>query len=132
VHSHYRRSQTHSVKLPASMTTPDPSAPASAPLVDQPLTPWYVYLLECRGGSLYCGITPDLQVRFARHLNGKGAAYTRMHRPLRMLAAMPCETRAAASRVEAATKQLSASAKWALAASWPLRDGLPVCVAEST
>jgi len=94
------------------------SAPAAAGT-------WYVYLLECRGARLYCGITPDLAARFARHRSGKGAAYTRMHAPLRMLAAMPCDSRASASRVEAATKKLSAAAKRALAAHWPLRVGLP-------
>jgi putative endonuclease len=101
-----------------------PSAPAAAGT-------WYVYLLECRGARLYCGITPDLAARFERHRSGKGAAYTRMHAAQRMLAALPCESRAAASRIEAATKKLSAAAKWSLAASWPLRAGLPAVGAEA-
>ncbi|MDX2298217.1 MAG: GIY-YIG nuclease family protein, partial [Xanthomonadaceae bacterium] len=38
---------------------------------------WFVYLLECRGGRLYTGITVDVARRFAQHVNGKGARYTR-------------------------------------------------------
>ncbi len=104
---------------------PDPSALPDPCVSGETAKQWFVYLLECSGGALYCGITPDLQTRFARHLSGKGAAYTRMRRPLRMLAAISCDSRAAASRVEAATKKLSANAKRALAVTWPLREGLP-------
>lgn len=102
--------------------------PAEKPPADATVGIWFVYLLECRGGALYCGITPDLQARFQRHLAGKGAAYTRMNPPLRMLAAAPCESRAAASREEARIKSLRPSEKRLLAAGWPLRDGLPAAV----
>ena len=34
---------------------------------------WHLYLLECEDGSLYTGITTDVERRFAEHLNGKGA-----------------------------------------------------------
>ncbi|MGQ0798794.1 MAG: GIY-YIG nuclease family protein [Pseudomarimonas sp.] len=112
------------------MTKSTSSPPPTSAHVEQPAARWFVYLLECSGGSLYCGITPDLQARFARHQSGKGAAYTRMHRPLRMLAALPCDSRATASRVETCTKRLSASAKRALATTWPLREGLPACAVE--
>jgi putative endonuclease len=103
---------------------------AAARSVPAPAVVWYVYLLECRGARLYCGITPDLAARFERHRSGKGAAYTRMHAPQQMLAALPCESRAVASRIEAATKKLSAAAKRSLAAGWPLRVGLPAIGAE--
>jgi putative endonuclease len=35
--------------------------------------PWFVYLLECRDGSLYTGITTDVARRYAQHVAGKGA-----------------------------------------------------------
>ena len=50
---------------------------------------WYVYLIECRGGRLYTGITPDLAARFEAHRAGKGALFTRLNPPERMLAAQP-------------------------------------------
>ncbi len=38
-------------------------------------SPWIVYLLRCRDGSLYCGVTNDLERRLAMHNSGKGARY---------------------------------------------------------
>ena len=48
--------------------------------------PWYVYLLECRNGSYYAGISNDVDARFQAHLAGKGAKYTRAHPPVKLLA----------------------------------------------
>jgi putative endonuclease len=36
---------------------------------------WFVYLLRCRDGSLYCGITRDIPRRVAQHNAGTGAKY---------------------------------------------------------
>lgn len=57
---------------------------------------WCVYLLECHDGSLYCGITNDLEARLKAHKEGKGARYTRSH-PVKMLIA----SKAVGSRSEA-------------------------------
>jgi putative endonuclease len=46
---------------------------------------WHLYILECEGGSFYTGISPDPQKRFEAHSSGKGARYTKMHKPLRIL-----------------------------------------------
>ncbi len=43
---------------------------------------WVVYLLRCRDGSLYCGITNDLYNRVQKHNEGKGAKYSRTKRPV--------------------------------------------------
>jgi putative endonuclease len=43
---------------------------------------WCVYLLRCGDGSLYAGITNDLQKRLQAHRSGKGARYTRGRGPL--------------------------------------------------
>lgn len=75
---------------------------------------WYVYLLECRDGSLYTGIATDVQRRFAQHVAGTGARYTRANPPLRVLASFEHPDRAAASRAEYAIKQLSPARKRAL------------------
>jgi len=37
---------------------------------------YYVYLIECQDGTLYTGITTDVQRRFEEHRDGKGGAYT--------------------------------------------------------
>jgi putative endonuclease len=46
---------------------------------------WFVYVLRCVDGSLYCGITKDVPARFATHVAGRGARYTRSHRPRRVV-----------------------------------------------
>jgi len=42
---------------------------------------FFVYILECEDGTLYTGYTTDLERRFSAHLSGKGAKYTRSHKP---------------------------------------------------
>lgn len=73
-----------------------------------PAGPWFVYLLECADGSLYCGVTIDLVRRLAEH-NGQapgGARYTRVRRPVRLAAWASCADRAAACRLEDQVKRL--------------------------
>ena len=78
------------------------------------MTAWYVYLLECRDGSIYTGIATDVERRFAEHAAGKGARYTRSRPPLRLLARFEYPDRSTASRAEYAIKQLSPARKRAL------------------
>ena len=66
---------------------------------------WILYLLECADGTYYAGITTNLVRRFQQHLNGKGARYTRAHRPHCVIASMKFSDRSAASRAEYALKQ---------------------------
>ncbi len=80
--------------------------------------PWFVYLLECRNGSWYAGITNDVERRFQAHLRGTGARYTRANPPLRVLASPAYPDRASASRAEWQLKQLPKSHKLA----WLLDD----------
>ena len=42
---------------------------------------WFVYILKCKGGTLYTGSTNDLEKRFKAHKEGKGAKYTKSHKP---------------------------------------------------
>ena len=78
---------------------------------------WYVYLIECRGGSIYTGIAIDVAARYAAHVAGKGARYTRAHPPKRLLAAFEYPDRSAASTAEYRIKQLTARGKRALCRS---------------
>jgi putative endonuclease len=75
---------------------------------------WYVYLIECRGGSIYTGIAIDVEARFRAHSEGRGARYTRANPPLRILARFAYPDRSAASRAEAAIKRLATQRKWQL------------------
>ncbi|NOT15391.1 MAG: GIY-YIG nuclease family protein [Methylotenera sp.] len=67
---------------------------------------WYLYLLECNNGSYYAGITNDLAARFATHLAGKGARYTRANPPVKIIASKAYVNRASASVAEAQLKKL--------------------------
>lgn len=75
---------------------------------------YYVYMLECADGSLYTGIATDVDRRFAEHVAGKGARYTRAHKPLRIVYTEAHSDRSAASKREAAIKKLSAAEKRSL------------------
>ncbi len=68
---------------------------------------WFVYLIECQDGSIYTGIAVDVKARYAAHASGKGARYTRSHPPKRLLAAIACADRSAASKSEYQIKRLS-------------------------
>lgn len=78
---------------------------------------WYVYILRCGDGTLYTGITPDVQSRLAKHEQGLGAKYTRGRGPLTLVYTEECTDRAAASRREYAIKHLTRQEKEALIAS---------------
>lgn len=38
---------------------------------------WYVYIAQCRDGSLYTGVTINLTKRLKCHNTGRGSAYIR-------------------------------------------------------
>ncbi len=46
---------------------------------------FFVYLLRCSDGSLYCGWTTNLEKRLAVHNSGQGAKYTRARRPVELV-----------------------------------------------
>ena len=87
--------------------------------------PWFVYLLECRDGSLYTGVAVDVAKRFASHRAGKGARYTRSHPPRRLHAVIACADRSEAQRREHAIKRLPVAAKRALGREFPPAKLLP-------
>ncbi|QNM97598.1 GIY-YIG nuclease family protein [Chitinimonas koreensis] len=72
---------------------------------------WHVYLLRCGDGSLYCGVTNDLDARLAAHNAGRGARYTRSRLPVALAWSEPCADRSAAQKREAAIKKLDRPAK---------------------
>jgi putative endonuclease len=70
--------------------------------------PWTLYIIACQGGSLYTGITTDVERRFAQHLAGRGARYTRLHPPERLLLSIEFSSRSEALKAEYDIKQLTA------------------------
>ena len=72
---------------------------------------WFLYLLECNNGAYYAGITNDLDARFAAHVAGKGARYTRANPPIKIIASKLYVNRSAASVAEAQLKALPRSKK---------------------
>lgn len=73
---------------------------------------WFVYMLECADGSLYTGITTDLERRIHEHNHAKqGARYTRAKRPVSLVYSQAAEDRSRATRLELAIKKLSRKQK---------------------
>ena len=77
---------------------------------------WFLYLIECADGSVYTGIATDVDARFAKHVNGTGARYTRARKPICVLATFELDDRSSALRAEYRVKRLSPTQKRALAA----------------
>ena len=86
--------------------------------------PWFLYLIECDDGSVYTGITTDVDARFARHANGTGARYTRSRKPRAVLAAFPLADRSIASRAEYWVKRLTPARKRELASGLRTLDSV--------
>jgi putative endonuclease len=66
----------------------------------------FVYIVRCADGSLYTGWTTDLDRRVAQHNAGRGATYTRLHRPVRLVYREDAPDRGTAMRRELAIKKL--------------------------
>lgn len=73
--------------------------------------PWYVYMLSCGDGTLYAGVTDNVDRRLAAHRAGKGAKYTRGRGPLELAYTEEVSDKSAALRREYQIKQLSRSEK---------------------
>ncbi len=69
---------------------------------------WYVYIVECLGdGTLYTGITTDVEKRILTHNKGKGAKYCKTRLPVVLRASFEAEDRSKASKEEYRIKQLT-------------------------
>jgi len=76
---------------------------------------YFVYILECSDSTLYTGITTDLKRRLDEHNNSsKGAKYTRLRRPVKIVYSEEQADRSSASKREYALKKLTREEKLAL------------------
>ena len=76
---------------------------------DTPL--WFIYILECADGTLYTGITNDIERRLEQHNAGTAARYTRSRTPVKLVFQEAAENRSAALKREYAIKQLTRKQK---------------------
>ncbi len=72
---------------------------------------WIVYILECGDGSLYTGITNNLEMRVQAHEKGVGAKYTKGRAPFTIVYTEECLDRSEATRRELEIKKLSRQEK---------------------
>lgn len=72
---------------------------------------WTCYIVECSDGSLYTGITNDLEKRISTHNSGKGAKYTRTRLPVILKWSTQCENKSEASKLECKIKKLPRNKK---------------------
>jgi putative endonuclease len=73
---------------------------------------YWIYILECRNNNYYTGYTVDVAKRYLLHLNGKGAKYTRIYKPIRIAQCWKLfDTKGQAMKVESFIKQKPKSFK---------------------
>jgi len=79
--------------------------------------PWHVYIVRCRDGTLYTGVTNDLPRRIRAHDSGTASRYTSSRRPVRLVYCERSRGRSAAQRREARIKRLGRQEKLLLIGS---------------
>ena len=72
---------------------------------------WFVYIVECRDGTLYTGITDNVETRIKAHNAGKGAKYTRGRGPVKLVYSENNATKGEALKRELDIKRMSREAK---------------------
>ncbi len=72
---------------------------------------FYVYILQCTDGSFYTGYTKNLAERTKQHENGKGAKYTKSHKPQKIAYVEDLDSRSQAMKRERTIKKLSRQQK---------------------
>jgi putative endonuclease len=75
---------------------------------------WWLYMIECKGGGIYTGIAKDVQARYAIHAKGKGAKYTKINPPVRLLCQVEHPNHKVAAQEEYRIKRLDRASKIAL------------------
>ena len=72
---------------------------------------WQVYILQCSDGSLYTGITNNLELRVKTHNSGRGAKYTKNRLPVRLVYKEYTKDKSTSLKRELEIKKLSRQAK---------------------
>lgn len=72
---------------------------------------YYTYIILTKDNTLYCGYTDDLKKRFEAHVSGKGAKYTRAHKPDRIVYSACFDTKSEAQKEECRIKSMTRKEK---------------------
>jgi len=75
---------------------------------------YFIYILLCADGSLYTGSTNNVKKRFKDHVSGKGARYTKSHKPIKIIYTEEFTTKSEALKREAAIKKMGRHEKQVL------------------
>jgi putative endonuclease len=73
--------------------------------------PWHIYIIKCKDGKLYTGITNDLEKRVKAHNSGNGCKFTRCRTPVKLLHSEDCLNKPEALSREAQIKKLTRQEK---------------------
>ena len=80
-------------------------------LLGKNINGWHVYIIECKDGTLYTGITNNLERRIKQHNYGRGCKFTKYRSPVKLLYNEECLSKAIALRREARIKSLTRAKK---------------------
>lgn len=72
---------------------------------------YFVYILLTQKGTLYCGYSNNVEKRFIEHYTGKGAKYTKSHKPIRIVYTKSFKTKSEAMKEEYRIKRLTKKQK---------------------
>jgi putative endonuclease len=72
---------------------------------------WHIYILLCSDGSFYTGSTNNVEKRFADHVSGHGARYTKSHKPIKIIYQEKFKSKSGALKREVEIKRLSKTEK---------------------
>ena len=72
---------------------------------------YYTYMLRCTDGSIYTGMTNNIENRFKEHISGVGAKYTKSHKAEKLEAVWRCKDKSLACKLEYQIKQLTKQQK---------------------
>ncbi len=75
---------------------------------------YFVYIIQTIDNTLYCGIAKNVAKRFNEHINGKGAKYTKIHKPEKIVFIKDFEDKSSALKEEYRIKNLTKKEKLAL------------------
>jgi predicted GIY-YIG superfamily endonuclease len=81
------------------------------PVIKKKSGGWFLYLVKCSDGTLYTGITNDLERRLDQHNDGKASRYTRSRVPVTLLYKEVCRNKSSALKKEFRMKSLSRKEK---------------------
>ena len=86
------------------------------------MTPWQIYIIRCRDGTLYTGVTKNIKNRISLHNAGKGSKYTRGRRPVSLVYLEWSADQGSALRREYEIKQLDSGEKQKLITGWSVQN----------